>query len=84
MFTGELSPKKKKSAPITSGANIPDNLIIGERITQTKYGEGIIKDISWDDDEVPTKFTVEFDNGIERKFVYPFAFTTGMRIKDQI
>ena len=84
LFTGELSPKKKKSAPITSGANIPDNLIIGERITQTKYGEGIIKDISWDDDEVPTKFTVEFDNGIERKFVYPFAFTTGMRIKDQI
>ncbi|MBR4357132.1 MAG: ATP-dependent helicase [Butyrivibrio sp.] len=110
LFTGELSPKKKKdtartpantknkenillkptpllkkkSAPITSGANIPDNLIIGERITQAKYGDGIITDVSWDDDEVPTKFTVEFDNGIERKFVYPFAFTTGMKIKDRI
>ncbi len=107
VFTGELSPKKKKdmakthanakkvenvllkptpllkkkSVPVTSGVNVPDNLIIGERITQSKYGEGIITDVSWDDDEVPTKFTVKFDNGIERKFVYPFAFTTGMRIK---
>ena len=109
IFTGELSPKKrkdttrtpanaknkenillkptpllkKKSVPVTSGENVPDNLIIGERITQVKYGEGIITDVSWDDDEVPTKFTVEFDNGIERKFVYPFAFTTGMKIKNQ-
>lgn len=105
VFTGELSPGKKKdmakthanakkvenvllkptpllkkkSVPVTSGVNVPDNLIIGERITQSKYGEGIITDVSWDDDEVPTKFTVKFDNGIERKFVYPFAFTTGMR-----
>ena len=109
MFTGELSPKKKKdmakthanakkvenvllkptpllkkkSVPVTSGVNVPDNLIIGERIIQTKYGEGIITDVSWDDDEVPTKFTVKFDNGIERKFVYPFAFTTGMRINNE-
>lgn len=109
VFTGELSPKKKKdmakthanakkvenvllkptpllrkkTVPVTSGVNVPDNLIIGERITQTKYGEGIITDVSWDDDEVPTKFTVKFDNGIERKFVYPFAFTTGMRIHNE-
>lgn len=108
VFTGELSPKKKKdmakthanakkvenvllkptpllkkkSVPVTSGVNVPDNLIIGERITQSKYGEGIITDVSWDD-EVPTKFTVKFDNGIERKFVYPFAFTTGMRIHNE-
>jgi DNA helicase-2/ATP-dependent DNA helicase PcrA len=109
VFTGELSPGKKKdmakthanakkvenvllkptpllkkkSVPVTSGVNVPDNLIIGERITQSKYGEGIITDVSWDDDEVPTKFTVKFDNGIERKFVYPFAFTTGMRIHNE-
>ena len=109
VFTGELSPGKKKdtaktyanarnkenillkptpllrkkTVPVTSGVNVPDNLIIGERITQTKYGEGIITDVSWDDDEVPTKFTVKFDNGIERKFVYPFAFTTGMRINNE-
>lgn len=109
VFTGELSPKKKKDmskthanakkvenvllkptpllkkkfVPVTSGVNVPDNLIIGERIIQTKYGEGIITDVSWDDDEVPTKFTVKFDNGIERKFVYPFAFTTGMRIHNE-
>ena len=109
VFTGELSPKKKKdmakthanakkvenvllkptpllkkkSVPVTSAVNVPDNLIIGERIIQTKYGEGIITDVSWDDDEVPTKFTVKFDNGIERKFVYPFAFTTGMRIHNE-
>ncbi len=73
-----LLKKKKESA--TSGENVPDNLIIGERVSQIKYGDGVITDVSWDDDEIPTKFTVQFDNGIERIFMYPFAFTTGMRI----
>ncbi len=73
---------KKKKEPVTSGGNVPDNLIMGERVFQKKYGEGIITDVSWDEDEIPTKFTVEFDDGSERKFMYPFAFTTGMRILD--
>lgn len=66
-----------KKKPVASKVKVPDNLIIGERITQTKYGEGVITDVSWDDDEIPTKFTVEFDNGTERIFMFPFAFAQG-------
>ncbi|MBQ3798290.1 MAG: ATP-dependent helicase [Butyrivibrio sp.] len=72
--------KKKKPKVVLEEANVPDNLIIGERITQPRYGEGVITDVSWDDDEIPTKFTVEFDDGNERVFMYPFAFTIGMKI----
>ena len=71
---------KKRSVPVTSGENVPENLTIGERITQSRYGEGTVIDVSWDDDEVPTKFTVQFDNGSKKKFMYPFAFTTGMKV----
>ncbi len=71
---------KKKQQPITSGDDVPENLIIGDRVYQKKYGEGYITDVSWDEDEIPTKFTVEFDDGTERKFMFPFAFTTGMKI----
>ena len=71
---------KKKTKPAASEKNVPENLIIGERITQIKYGKGVITDVSWDEDEIPTTFTVEFDDGSERKFMFPFAFTTGMKI----
>jgi DNA helicase-2/ATP-dependent DNA helicase PcrA len=71
---------KKKAKPVTSGEDVPENLIIGQRISQERYGEGVISDVSWDEDEIPTKFTVEFDDGTERKFMFPFAFTTGMKI----
>jgi DNA helicase-2/ATP-dependent DNA helicase PcrA len=73
---------KKKAKVVTSGENVPENLVIGERITQERYGEGVISDVSWDEDEIPTKFTVEFDDGSERKFMYPFAFSTGMKLLD--
>ena len=62
---------------------MPKQLIIGERIFQEKYGAGVIADVSYDDDEIPTKFTVEFDSGKEKIFVYPFAFITGMEILEE-
>jgi DNA helicase-2/ATP-dependent DNA helicase PcrA len=71
---------KKKKAP-ADNSKVPDNLVIGERVSQVKYGSGVITDVTWDDDELPTKFTVTFDDGNERIFMYPFAFTTGMKIK---
>ena len=71
---------KKKKTPVTSGGDVPTNLVIGERVTQKKYGEGVITDVSRDEDDIPTKFTVEFEDGRERKFMYPFAFTTGMKV----
>ena len=70
---------KKKKADKDS-ASVPENLVIGDRITQPKYGEGIITDVTWDEDEIPTKFKVNFDSGTERIFMYPFAFTTGMKL----
>ena len=71
---------KKKKAAHGSADSVPDNLIIGDRVRQNKYGDGVITDVSWDEDEIPTKFTVEFDDGNERIFMYPFAFSTGMKI----
>ena len=74
-----VKPEAKK----TASGNVPKQLIIGERIFQEKYGAGVINDVSYDDDEIPTKFTVEFDSGKEKIFVYPFAFITGMEILEE-
>ena len=74
------TPLLKKKPAVTSQASVPENLIIGARISSPKYGEGTITDVVWDDDEIPMKFTVEFDSGNERIFMYPFAFTTGMKV----
>lgn len=74
------TPLLRKKSAVTSKNNVPDNLIIGERISTPRYGEGTITDVVWDDDEIPMKFTVEFDSGNERIFMYPFAFTTGMKV----
>ena len=74
------TPLLKKRPAVTSKDNVPDSLIIGERISSPRYGEGTITDVVWDDDEIPMKFTVEFDSGNERIFMYPFAFTTGMKV----
>ena len=77
-----VTPLLKKQPEIKSSytTDVPGQLIIGERILQTKYGEGTVTDVDYDEDEMPTKFTVSFDSGHERKFVYPFAFNTGMKI----
>ncbi|SCX97993.1 ATP-dependent helicase [Butyrivibrio sp. INlla14] len=74
-----VKPEAKRAA----SGNVPKQLIIGERIIQDKYGAGVIADVSYDDDEIPTKFTVEFDSGKEKIFVYPFAFITGMKILEE-
>jgi DNA helicase-2/ATP-dependent DNA helicase PcrA len=73
---------KSKKKAVTSDQDVPSNLIIGQSVSQQRYGQGVISDVTWDDDEIPTKFTVEFEDGTERIFMYPFAFTTGMKILD--
>ena len=57
-------------------------LVIGEEIIQNKYGHGVITDVVYDDDGDPDKFTVEFDDGTEKTFMFPIAFITGMRKAD--
>ncbi len=61
-------------------AEYPTELVIGQRISQPKYGQGVITDVDVDEFDIPTKFVVEFDDGEERKFVYPYAFDIGMKL----
>ena len=58
----------------------PTQLIIGERVGQQRYGTGTITDVRYDDDDIPFKFSVKFDSGEEKIFLYPVAFNMGMRI----
>ena len=73
--------KKDKAKKKAVNVEIPDQLVIGERVSQPKYGDGTITDVTYDDDEIPLKFTVEFDDGDEKIFLYPVAFNMGMKIK---
>ncbi len=65
---------------VTHDVEYPTELVIGQRISQPKYGQGYITDVYVDEFDIPTKFTVEFDDGEERKFLYPYAFDTGMKL----
>lgn len=73
--------KKDKVKKKAVNVEVPNQLVIGERVSQPKYGEGTITDVTYDDDELPLKFTVEFDDGDEKIFLYPVAFNMGMKIK---
>ncbi len=55
-------------------------LVIGERVEQMKYGMGVISDAVYHADGLTGKFTVVFDSGLEKNFLYPVAFQMGMRI----
>ena len=44
---------KKKKSSVAPSDKVPENLIIGERVRQTKYGDGVITDVTWDDDDIP-------------------------------
>ncbi|WP_292144507.1 ATP-dependent helicase [Butyrivibrio sp.] len=76
-----ISYLKQKKAPL-SIENVPSNLVIGDRVAQTKYGAGTIIDVDWDEDEIPTKFVVEFDDKTRKKFMFPVAFNMGMKLED--
>ena len=80
LSTRQTTPLLKKAAKKLDMSEVPAQLVIGERIYQERYGEGTVVDVDYDEDEIPTKFSVEFDSGEERKFVYPFAFNMGMRV----
>ncbi len=58
----------------------PRELVIGQKVSQPKYGVGVIVDVNLDEFDLPTTFSVEFDGGVERKFRYPYAFEIGMKV----
>ncbi|MDC7279027.1 ATP-dependent helicase [Butyrivibrio fibrisolvens] len=70
-------PKPQK----TNQSAVPERLIIGQRVTQTKYGAGTITDVILDDYGTPETFSVEFESGVEKSFSYPVAFSYGMKVQ---
>ena len=59
-------------------------LIIGERVVSEKYGHGVITDTEYDmksGSGRTGKFSVQFDSGEEKIFVFPIAFVSGMRLE---
>ncbi len=71
---------KKKSIlmPEEADVKIPDKISIGDLVKQQKYGTGKVVDISFNKQNIPSNFTVSFDSGVEKIFMYPIAFKTGM------
>ena len=74
----KLKPKSLETDPGGHGTEI--QLVIGERVEQMKYGMGVISDAVYHADGITGKFTVIFDSGLEKNFLYPVAFQMGMRI----
>lgn len=74
----KLKPKSLETDPGGHGTEI--QLVIGERVEQIKYGMGVISDAVYHADGITGKFTVIFDSGLEKNFLYPVAFQMGMRI----
>ena len=83
-----LKPNNTELYSVKSGSAQPDQtlrsteiqLVIGERVEQMKYGMGVISDAVYHADGITGKFTVIFDSGLEKNFLYPVAFQMGMRI----
>ncbi|SHJ39755.1 ATP-dependent helicase [Pseudobutyrivibrio xylanivorans] len=73
-----------KQPKVTSKGNesAPDRLIIGQVVSQKKYGKGAITDVILSDDGQPEKFSVQFESGVEKDFMFPNAFSYGMKIMD--
>ena len=69
----------RKELPVKT-AEVPTELVIGQRVSQPKYGQGYITDVDLDEFDLPLKFHVEFDDGQDRIFMYPYAFESGMKL----
>ena len=83
---GEL--KKETEALVKSAAQaifstkerdvqIPDSIIIGERVVQKTQGGGVVTDADYDSFGQAKKFKVFFDNGRIGEYVFPMAFEKG-------
>lgn len=89
--TGQTSRQKRNgrkaydvyTGKADTGKNSVDfELIIGERVVQRKYGAGVVNDVEYDVAGRASKFTVVFDSGVEKAFLFPIAFQSGMRLED--
>lgn len=78
-----ISDRYKKTARQAPKITLVDEfeLIIGERIVQKKYGAGVVSDVWYDEEGNVSRFMVTFDTGEEKTFVFPVAFSSGMRLE---
>jgi putative transposase len=75
---GEASFDNKLNSSVT----VSDfDLIIGERVIQNVNGSGTVSDVIYDDDGKIKKFTVLFDSGSEKQYLFPAAFAGGMKLE---
>lgn len=59
------------------------DIVIGRSVMQVKFGRGTIVDMEYSSKSGAMTFTVEFDSGVEKKFLFPMAFTSrSMRFID--
>lgn len=63
-------------------ATLPEVLVIGQKVSQTRYGQGIITDVTYEGNRI-LSFQVTFNNGQEKDFAYPIAFTCGMSLLEE-
>ena len=60
------------------------DIIIGRPVEQVKFGRGTIVDMEYSQKSGALAFMVEFEGGVEKKFLFPMAFASGnMRLVDQ-
>lgn len=80
-----IKRKSKYSAvPKNSGKEIFTSdyeLLIGERVIQTKYGPGTVSDVIYNAGGRIDKFEVTFDSGEDKAFMFPNAFMMGMMLE---
>lgn len=69
-----VSYSKNKKTELTSNFD----LVSGERVIQVKYGPGVVNSVEYDLEGNVHKFTVKFDSGEEKSFIFPIAFKMGM------
>ena len=80
---GVIAKVKKKDSVKSTLPSENYSLEVGQRVVQKRYGAGAVKSAEYDESGKTTKFTVEFDSGISKMFVFPLAFRLGMRLEGE-
>lgn len=78
----KTTAKVRVNVPVATILKSDYELIIGERIIQDRQGAGTVTDVVYDTDNSIKSFTVAYDNGIEKDYSFPVAFTKGMKLEN--
>lgn len=76
-----INPFAERNAPLTVSEK---DIIIGRSVIQVKFGRGIIVDMEYSMKSGALTFTVKFESGVEKKFLFPMVFANGsMKFTDR-